>query len=1569
MQRPVLGALTTICISQITSAIHVPRDLGQRYPNGSTTAGLDQEGPGSGVHAVSSLQPTCQSGVATSANDNATAGEPCWSDWSAYWSMSTHLKSVYTTFTTTRTIRSHQDFLGYTTAEVVTTNTAGNGNFATRTYVDTLSTEWAFYTTEPTSTVATETYTSRISSNITAPSCALPTYVPQCQASWSQYATGAYEDGLPEPPCTQASISGALCSTYVSTWLEVQTAEMGEIEGKVGMQLTVEPVTFIANGTQPTTTTTSSYYWPTSSTVAPGCSVGCQSCRVSGSRVKLLHWPPEPTGWHNGTFFASSTQLPNATLTAPATLVTEGVTLTSPTVYISFDRLHASNSCDVIGKTLSNIIVAITNSATLSSLYGWDRYRGLQQTASFNFTDLYVIPVPSSIYQSQPRCASSSINMWYYSCLPHLSQASEACASVRTSGYDCPRTLPYEPVLALPAEVRDLQPEWSDCIGGVIGVYDPPMALQAATAVIKPTAPGDGSEASQQAPSIAMPTVATNTGVETTKITSMASATPATPASSVIGFAAPTQAFQTTTSAVASSTTPNAGPADGHDDAPAGDVETAPGSSVNIEAPISTEQEQSLQSQSKLSPTDALGVLTQALTKSTSDVVDTGASPTAVQSGAFPSIFTSSADGDVGAHTPSATVLSGPAFTLGVPHEPSDTASFAYDPASSAFFTADAHSHTVIQVGTSIIVLDPSTTAILQAGQPTSINSKPMSVGPEGMIYGSTTISLATPVTIGSAAMVITAGGGTYTLATGLGGIVVQGNSNAATLSGSGTKTIDGQAFAVGEDGHIVVDGTSYTVPHTSIIADKSPGVDPGSEMTLPLASTTLIIQGGSQTAVEGTTYSVRSGGGAVIVHGNSTTLTVDAVQSSTQSLPLVVTALATSSVAPVATSVDGPPYASSTAASTADSGGKQARWWLSSLPFVLACGFSAEVFLAAPEPLVLGAASPGNAMTLPFARTAQLASLRCLNTAARPAVRLPRPCIVAKWLQCRGLSTTPLVRQETVPLRRHLKDEAKRKKAEAKSNVNATKKSKLNPRLEKWELTVGVEIHAELNTACKLFSSAPASIGDGEGAANSRVALFDAATPGTQPQFQHATLLPALRAAIALGCEVQRKSGWDRKHYFHWDQPNGYQITQYYEPFAKDGTLTLTASDGVPASDLNGADSLKIGIKQIQMEQDTAKTTTHGVSTYHIDFNRAGHPLIEVITLPHIHSPQTAAAVVRKIQAILKSIDACAAGMELGGLRADVNVSVRERGTSGTGSSYSGVSGLGQRTEIKNLSSFKAVEDAIIAERDRQISVLEAGGVIEGETRGWTLGAIETTRLRGKEGEVDYRYMPDADLPPLVIGEDLVNHLRMTLPELPDETVERVQKTYGLSEKDAKTIVALDDGDRLDFLEETVELVMRRLGTQDHEGELKYGKLAGNWVLHEIGGLLTPSGRTWEQMSVTPLELSELLLNLLSKQITARTAKQLLVAMHENLRAIGRESVEQLIDDGNLRLRPLSEDGYIALAQQIMDESPDMVAAVREKGQKGKIMWFVGQMVRRGDEGTVEPEKAKEVIEKLLEP
>ena len=306
------------------------------------------------------------------------------------------------------------------------------------------------------------------------------------------------------------------------------------------------------------------------------------------------------------------------------------------------------------------------------------------------------------------------------------------------------------------------------------------------------------------------------------------------------------------------------------------------------------------------------------------------------------------------------------------------------------------------------------------------------------------------------------------------------------------------------------------------------------------------------------------------------------------------------------------------------------------------------------------------------------------------------------------------------------------------RANVHDAERKSNGSKLSKWKLTVGLEIHAQLNTERKLFSDAETSE---ESAPNSNVAVFDLAFPGTQPEFQKATLLPALRAALGLNCEIRQRSQFDRKHYYYQDQPAGYQITQYYSPFAVSGNVRVYDHDGIALEDGKHVD---VAIKQIQMEQDTAKTNLQPPSITLLDFNRVGHPLIEIITHPEIHHPQTAAACVRKIQSILQAVNASTTGMELGGLRADVNVSVSPEGSEG----------LGQRTEIKNLNSFKAVEDAIAAERDRQIAVLESGGSIEGETRGWTLGSTETKKLRGKEGEVDYRYMPDPDIAPLILGQ-----------------------------------------------------------------------------------------------------------------------------------------------------------------------------------------------------------------------
>ena len=384
-------------------------------------------------------------------------------------------------------------------------------------------------------------------------------------------------------------------------------------------------------------------------------------------------------------------------------------------------------------------------------------------------------------------------------------------------------------------------------------------------------------------------------------------------------------------------------------------------------------------------------------------------------------------------------------------------------------------------------------------------------------------------------------------------------------------------------------------------------------------------------------------------------------------------------------------------------------------------------------------------------------------------------------------------------------------------------------------------------------------------------------------------------------------------------------------------------------------------------MEQDTAKTVQQPPHTHLLDFNRVGVPLIEIITLPQIHHPLTAAVLVKKIQAVLRRVGAVVTGMEMGGLRADVNVSVRRRdgNQDGSISEYYGVTGLGQRTEIKNLASVKAVEDAIIAECDRQIEILENGGVIEGETRGWTLGSKTTKRLRGKEGEVDYRYMPDPNIAPIIIGKDLVQHLKDTLPILGDEWHQRLVHSpeFNLTPKDASTLLLLDDGERLEYYLEVVT-ILRRAFHDNPELQKKVGKVAGNWVLMELGALF--KDESFSPTRVPPAHLSSILAHLLTKQITGRTAKLLLTTIFDE-DMDSPSTPESIIQARDLLLRPLSEGEYEELAKQLLEERKEVVRDIVEKGQVKKVKWLVGQMMGRGREGGVEPERAEGVVRRLL--
>jgi len=564
-----------------------------------------------------------------------------------------------------------------------------------------------------------------------------------------------------------------------------------------------------------------------------------------------------------------------------------------------------------------------------------------------------------------------------------------------------------------------------------------------------------------------------------------------------------------------------------------------------------------------------------------------------------------------------------------------------------------------------------------------------------------------------------------------------------------------------------------------------------------------------------------------------------------------------------------------------------------------------------------------------------------------------------------RPASDTPSPPRPT-PLRKLLKEEAKARKA---AGYRKPKDSEIQA-VPGWELTVGIEIHAQLNTARKLFSSAANAF---DTKPNTHTAFFDLAVPGSQPIFQPETLIPAVRAALALNCDVQRVSRWDRKHYMHWDQPSGYQITQYYEPFARNGHITLHARDGIAPAD---GESLRVDIKQVQMEQDTAKTTAHPGGVHWLDFNRAGVPLIEIITMPQMHHPATAAALVRKIQQLLGAVDACVVGMEEGGLRADINVSVRRAGDPDAP--------LGTRVEIKNLISFKAIQAAIVDERDRQISLIEGGGEVQPETRRWN--GAESISLRGKEGVIDYRYMPDPDLGPVVIGRDLVDRLRDSMGVLPDAELEELVSHHGLTPKDAAALMLLDGGGRVEFYYRVVDAIETRLRAEENAAQdgpspllptdVSHRTLAGKWTLHELGRLTSERNAQTDgqnDLEMTPegtcripaAHLADILFYLHRKRITADVAKELLFAVHRG----EIRDVTDAIDQNGLWFRGMSDAEYSELAQAVLESDASLLESFqRAKAYpEGKLMFLVGKMMRLGPEGRVDAREAAGVMRALI--
>ncbi|KAJ7459694.1 glutamyl-tRNA amidotransferase [Mycena latifolia] len=396
------------------------------------------------------------------------------------------------------------------------------------------------------------------------------------------------------------------------------------------------------------------------------------------------------------------------------------------------------------------------------------------------------------------------------------------------------------------------------------------------------------------------------------------------------------------------------------------------------------------------------------------------------------------------------------------------------------------------------------------------------------------------------------------------------------------------------------------------------------------------------------------------------------------------------------------------------------------------------------------------------------------------------------------------------------------------------------------WQVVIGIETHAQIQSRQKLFSNSLTS-GLGE-APNIHVSPFDAAFPGTLPILNQNCVDLALRTAIALNSKIQPRSSFDRKHYFYSDLPAGYQITQYYSPIALEGHLYIPDRDS------------PIRIKQIQLEQDTAKSTFDPhTRTSNIDLNRAGTGLLEIVTEPDLRSPEEAGAYVRTLQAMLRAIGASDGNMEAGSLRCDVNVSVNTVGQP-----------PGTRCEIKNINGVKFIQAAIIFEVQRQRDLLSGSdAIVPQETRGFNHDTFETFKMRSKEEAPDYRYMPDPNLGVLFITPERIVQTEQTMPELPWATRIRLLETYKLSEQDADTLLNLGGG-REDGA----------IAYFDHLCNGRNPRVVLNWMVHELLGRLYAAKITFADNPLTISQLGELIDLVHSGAITGTSGKLLLREM-----------------------------------------------------------------------------------------
>ncbi|MEB8537230.1 Asp-tRNA(Asn)/Glu-tRNA(Gln) amidotransferase subunit GatB, partial [Acidithiobacillus ferriphilus] len=470
--------------------------------------------------------------------------------------------------------------------------------------------------------------------------------------------------------------------------------------------------------------------------------------------------------------------------------------------------------------------------------------------------------------------------------------------------------------------------------------------------------------------------------------------------------------------------------------------------------------------------------------------------------------------------------------------------------------------------------------------------------------------------------------------------------------------------------------------------------------------------------------------------------------------------------------------------------------------------------------------------------------------------------------------------------------------------------------------VVIGLEVHAQLNTATKIFCGCPTAFG---AEPNSHTCPVCLAMPGALPVLNAAAVDKAIALGLAIGAELNRHSVFARKNYFYPDLPKGYQISQYELPVVGKGTLTVQLADGVEKV---------VGVTRAHLEEDAGKSLHEAfIGQSGIDLNRAGTPLLEIVSEPDMRSPAEAVAYLKKLHALVRYLDICDGNMQEGSFRCDANVSLRRPGAA-----------YGTRAEIKNLNSFRFLEKAIEYEIVRQRDILESGGQIVQETRLYDANRDETRSMRSKEEANDYRYFPDPDLLPLVLDESRIERVRDILPELPDAKRTRFMSQYALTAYDAGVLTAGR------FLADYYEQVAAGVD----------GKLAANWVMGDLLGALNKAGIEIEDCPVSAEKLRLLVQRIADQTISGKIAKEIF----EEIFYRGGE-VDAIIDGRGLR-QITDVAAIAAMVDAIVTANPQQVADFRA-GKDKLLGFFVGQ-VMKASQGKANPDQVNAILLERLQ-